>query len=96
MPELDEELRKQYLHLLYKMCKGCKMLPTSCTLQPWSLSVDGVCYRGRFADVSTGYYLGCRVAVKCLRFGTRGRTDQVFEVLESLLIWYFCCDSLRK
>ena len=89
VPELDEELRKQCLHLLYKMSKDCKLLPTSYTLPQGSLSVGDVHRCGGFADVSTGDYLGRRVAVKCLRFWAKGGPDGVYKVLESSPIWYF-------
>ena len=89
VPELDEELRKQCLHLLYKMCKDCKMLPASYGLQQGSLSVDDICYSGGFADVSAGRYLRRRVAVKRLRFWTKNGPDGFFKVFKFLHIWYF-------
>ena len=89
VPELDEELRKQCLHLLYKVCKDCKTLPASYTLQEGSLSVGDIHFYGGFADVSIGDYLRRRVAVKCLRFWTKDGPEGVFKVLQSSLIWYF-------
>ena len=89
IPELDEELRKQCLHLLYKMCKDCKILPTSYTLREGSLSVGDIHYYGGFSDVSIGDYLRHRVAVKDLRVWTKDGPDGVFKVLESPSIWYF-------
>ena len=81
VPELDEELRKQCLHLLYKMCKDCKTLPTSYIVQKGALSVGDLHYSGGFADVGTGDYMGRRVAIKHLRFCTKDGPDGVFKVL---------------
>lgn len=81
LPELDEKLRKQCLYLLYKICKACEMLPTSYTLREEFIHVSNVRYCGGFADVSEGEYLGRRVAVKHLRFGTKD-TFKIFKVPE--------------
>jgi len=78
LPELDERLRKQCLHLLSKICKACEMLPASYILQQEPTRVDNIRCYGGFADVSEGEYLGRRVAIKSLRFGTK---DKIFKVL---------------
>ena len=71
------------------MCKDSKVLPTSYILQHGSLRVGGIYSYGGFADVGTGDYLGCCVAIKHLRFWAKDSPDRVFKVLESPLIWYF-------
>ena len=81
LPELDEKLRKQCLHLLYKICKTCEMLPATYLLQQDFICVGNVRYCGGFADVSEGEYLGCRVAVKHLRIGTQDLSNKIFKVL---------------
>ena len=80
LPELDEKLRKQCLHLLYKICKAREMLPTSYVLQQEFTCISGVHYYGGFADVSEGEYLGCRVAIKHLRIGTKDPSNKIFKV----------------
>ena len=89
VPELDEKLRKQCLHLLYKMCKDLKMLPNSYILQQGSLSVGATRSHGGFAYVSTGDYLGHRVAIKRLRFRAGDLPNRVFKVLEPPPTSYF-------
>ena len=83
--ELDEKLQKQCLHLLYKMCKDCGMLPTLYRLQQGSLHAGVVHCYGGFADVSKGKYFGRHVAVKHLRFGTRDASNKIFKVLDFLV-----------
>ena len=83
VPELDEKLRKQCLHLLYKICKDRKMLPASYILQQGSLYASATHIRGGFADVGTGDYLGHRVAIKHLKLWAKDAPDKVFKVLGS-------------
>ena len=80
LPELDEKLRKQCLHLLYKICKACGMLPASYILRQEFIRVGNVQYYGGFADVIEGQYLGRRVAIKHLRIGTKVASDRIFKV----------------
>jgi len=82
LPELDERLRRQCFHLLYKICKACEMLPGSYLLQQGSITVGKIRRCGGFADVSEGVYLGHRVAIKHLRFGTEDTFNKVFKVLK--------------
>ena len=80
MPELDGDLRKQCLHLLYKLCKACELLPASYILQREPIRVGSAHCYGGFADVGEGEYLGRRVAIKYLRFGTKDAFDDIFKV----------------
>ena len=80
--ELDGDLRKQCLHLLYKLCKTCGLLPVTYVLQQEPARVGNYLCCGGFADVSEGEYLGRRVAIKALRFGAKGAFDNIFKVLE--------------
>ena len=82
LPELDEKLRKQYLHLLYKICKTCETLPASYLLRQECISIGSVRYYGGFADVSEGQYLGRRVAIKHLRTGMKDASNTIFKVLK--------------
>ena len=83
-PELDEKLRRQCLHLLYKICKSREMLPASYLLQQESICVtSNIDYCGGFADVREGEYMGRRVAVKQLRIKTKEVPNMVFKVLKS-------------
>ena len=70
------------------MCKDSKMLPTSYILQQESLRVSALCSYGGFADVGTGDYLGCCVAIKHLRFWAKDSSDKVFKVFGSSSTWY--------
>ncbi|KAF9648138.1 kinase-like protein [Thelephora ganbajun] len=79
LSELDQKLRKQCLHLLYKVCKACETLPASYILRQEVLDVGGVCCYGGFADVREGEYLGRRVAIKCLRYGSKGAIGKTFK-----------------
>lgn len=81
IPELDEKLRKQCLHLLYKICKTCEMLPTTYLLQQDFICVGNIRYYGGFADVSEGEYLGRRVVIKHLRIRTQDLSNKIFKVL---------------
>ena len=81
LPELDEKLRKQCLHLLYKICKACEMLPTSYILQQEFTYIGNIHYYGGFADVSKGEYLGRHVAIKHLRIRTQDLSNNIFKVL---------------
>ena len=83
LPELDGNLRKQCLHLLYKICKTSELLPTSYVLRQELVCVGSVRRSGGFADVNEGEYLGHRVAVKHLRFWTDEEFNNIFKVLES-------------
>ena len=89
LPGLNGKLRKQCLHLLYKICKDREMLPTSYLLQQESLHADSLHRRGGFADVSEGGYLGRRVAIKVLRFGTKDASNSIFKVPNSSATGYF-------
>ena len=89
LPELDEKLRKQYLHLLYKMCNACEMLPASHILQQESIQIGTLHCYGGFADVSQGEYLGCRVAIKHLRIRAKGTPSKIFKVSGFWPTWYF-------
>jgi len=80
LPELNGNLRKQCLHLLYKVCKTCELLPASYVLQKELMCLGDIRSYGGFADVSEGEYLGRRVAIKNLRFGTRDPLDNIFKV----------------
>ena len=71
------------------MCKECKMLPTSYTLQQGSLCVGALRSYGGFADISTGDYLGRRVAIKRLRFWVRDVPNGVLKVLKFPPTSYF-------
>ena len=82
LPELDGNLRSQCLHLLYKVCKACELLPTSYVLQQEFVHVGNFRCHGGFADVRKGEYLGRCVAIKHLRFGTRDAFDKIFKVLK--------------
>ena len=80
--EPDGNLHKQCSHLLYKLCKGCRLLPTTYILQQ-ELVYDGnnpCC--GGFAEVSEGEYLGRHAAIKSLRFRPKDAFDEIFKVLE--------------
>jgi len=79
-PELNGNLRKQCLHLLYKICRTCELLPASYVLRKELICVGDIHSYGGFADVSEGEYLGRRVAIKNLRFGTRDAIDNIFKV----------------
>ena len=83
MPELNEKLRKQCLHLLYKICKDREILPVSYLLQQDLIHADTLHRRGGFADVSEGDYMGRRVAIKDLRFGTKDGSNKIFKVPNS-------------
>lgn len=83
LPELDRNLWKQCLHLLYKLCKACELLPTSHVLQQEFIHVGDIRCYGGFADVNEGDYLGRRVAIKHLRFRTKDAFDKIFKVPES-------------
>ena len=80
LSELDGNLRRQCLHLLYKICKACELLPTSYVLQQELIYVGNALRYGGFADVAEGTYLGCHVAIKHLRFGTRDAFNNLFKV----------------
>ena len=79
-PYLDGNLQKQCLHLLYKLCKTCELLPASYVLQQELLRIGDVHCYGGFADVGEGEYLGRRVAIKHLRFGTKDAFNKIFKV----------------
>ena len=76
---LDEKLQQRSLRLLSKICKGQSIIPASYVLQPEFIHVGRVRYRGGFADVSEGEYLGCPIAVKRLRVN-EGDSDHAFKV----------------
>ena len=76
------------MHLLYKMCKACQILPASYTLREEFISVGNVRCYGGFADINEGEYLGRRVAVKHLRVRAKDTSDRVFKVLKFLHTWY--------
>ena len=80
LPELDEKLRKQCLHLLYKICKAHGMLPTSYIIQPELIHLGEFGWSGGFADVSKGEYRGYPVAIKHLRIGTSDEFKKIFKV----------------
>ena len=80
LPELVGNLRKQCLHLLYKVCKACELLPTSYVLWQAFMRVGKVRCCSGFVDVSEGEYLGHRVAIKHLRFRMEDAFNKVFKV----------------
>ena len=82
LPELDGNLRRQCLHLLYKICKASELLPASYVLREERICVGNIRRYGGFADVSEGEYFGRRVAVKHLRFGTEEAFNKNFKVLK--------------
>lgn len=58
------------------------MLPTTYFLQEELIRVGNVhCYGGS-ANIGEGEYLGRRVAIKCLRIGTKDAFDKIFKVLD--------------
>ena len=82
LPELEVKLRRQCLHLLYKICKACETLPTSYVLQQELISTGKIRCCGGFADVSEGEYLGRRMAIKHLRFRTEDTFSKIFKVFQ--------------
>ena len=82
-PELEGNLRKQCLHLLYKVCNASGLLPASYVLREELICVGNTRRSGGSADVSEGEYMGRRVAVKCLRLGMNDAFNKLFKVLES-------------
>ena len=78
--ELDGNLRTQCLHLLYKVCKTCELLPASYLLREELISIGNIHCYGGFADISEGKYLGHRVAIKHLRFGAKDAFNKIFKV----------------
>ena len=82
LPELDANLRKQCLHLLYKVCKTSELLPASYILRQELICIGNIRRYGGFADVSDGKYLERRVAIKCLRFGTEDASNKIFRVFD--------------
>jgi hypothetical protein len=82
LPELDGNLQKQCLHLLYKVCGACESLPASYVLQQELIYIGNTHCYGGFADVSEGMYQGRHVAIKHLRFGTKDAFNKVFKVLK--------------
>ena len=82
LSELDGNLRKQWLHLLYKVCTGCGLLPATYALQQELVCVDNAPCCGGSADVSEGRYLGRHVAIKYLRFRPKDEFSKIFKVLE--------------
>ena len=81
-PELDGNLRKQCSHLLYKIYKACRLLPATYVLQQEPVCDGNNNCCGGFAEVSEGEYLGRRVAIKTLKFGTKDAPDKIFKVLD--------------
>ena len=77
LPKLEGNLRKQCLHLFYKVCKASELLPTSYVLRQEPICIGNICCYGGFADFSEGEYLGRRVAIKHLRFGTGEAFDKI-------------------
>ena len=82
LPEMDGDLRNQCLHLLYKLCQTCELLPTTYVLQQKLTRVGTIHRYGGFADVCEGEYLERRVAIKQLRLWDKDEFDKVFKVLE--------------
>jgi len=82
LPDMSGDPRKQYLYLLYKLCKACELLPASYVLQQEHIRVGDAHRYGGFADVAEGEYLGRHVAIKALRFGPKDAFDKIFKVLE--------------
>ncbi|KAF9648137.1 kinase-like protein [Thelephora ganbajun] len=76
----DTKLRQRSLLLLSKICKARTIIPSSYVLQKEFISVGRVHYRGGFSDVSNGEYLGCPVAIKCLKVNEED-FDRVFKRL---------------
>lgn len=82
LPDLDDDLRKQCLHLLYKLCKPHELLPASYVLQQEHIRVGNALRFGGSADVVEGEYLGRRVAIKHLRFGAKDALNMIFKVFQ--------------
>ena len=82
LPKLDGNLRlrKQCLHLLYKVCKACELLPTSYILRQELIRVGNIRCSGGFADVNEGEYLGQPMAIKQLKFWTNDAPNNIFKV----------------
>ncbi|KAF9651394.1 kinase-like protein [Thelephora ganbajun] len=77
---LDDKLRQRGLRLLSKICKARSIIPSSYVLQQELVYIGRVYYRGGFADVSNGEYLGRPVAIKCLR-ASEGGSNRIFKRL---------------
>ena len=67
------------MRLLSKICKAQYIVPASYILQPDLIHVGKPRYRGGFADVNDGEYLGRVVAIKQLRTN-EGNFDKAFKV----------------
>jgi len=80
LPHLDERISRRSSQLLYKICKARGVLPASYIVQPEHIHVGEFGWRGGFADVSKGEYLGRSVAIKHLRIGTKDEFDSIFKV----------------
>ena len=81
LPELEGNLRlrKQCLHLLYKVCKACELLPTSYLLRQELIRVVSFRCHGGFEEVSEGEYLGRRIAIKNLNFKANNASNEIFK-----------------
>jgi len=79
LPDLNGDLRKQCLHPLYKSCKACKLLPASYVLQKVHICVVDTCCCSGFADAGEGEYLGRRVTIEHLRFGTKDAFNKILK-----------------
>jgi len=80
LPELDDKLRGQCIHVLYKICRASQLLPSSHILREELICVGDIRSYGGFADVSEGEYLGRHVAIKNLKFRTGDALGEIFKV----------------
>jgi len=72
------------------------MLPASYLLLQGSITVGKIRRCGGFADVSEGEYLGRRVAIKHLRFGTEDAFNKIFKVVKLQLTQLFIVAQLAR
>lgn len=89
---LDGKLRQRSLRLISRICKARGILPASYILQQECIRVGRVHYHGGFADVSKGEYLGCSVAVKCLKMN-EGDSDRIFKVCWAKFLCQYRCPT---
>ena len=69
--DLEPQVRRKCVKLLYKACSGHNILPKSLSFEPPENETRDILSRVDFADVSKCEYDGREVAVKVLRVGRR-------------------------